>query len=526
MTFLNSIQHKIWNISASIYIPIIMLFAIFFRVIFTPWGLSSEASDTIVFFIEAYNYSHGDFSQFNSRFLWPLFLSGFFVLFGAQEYQGYVDLMRIISISISVITIPLVFAISRMIVDKKFAILATIFFAFDINIIENATWTLTEPLFLLLGLLSIYFILNQNSHYYVLSFVFAALSFDTRLNGIVIFILVVIGCFLKIRPKKLMVYYLLIGIAIFITITIPHYYNLQNDKTIPVLNRVSETVGNFNQTKINPHLYEIAKIFHPSYDSSNNEFGKEITTLDVYVFSIIKELYHLVLISIPFFVFLVPIGIFVILKRFSFDKAILLAAITLTLIVAIPQYTLSAEYRNLLFLVPIFAIISVIGIQNVVKDKKIENFVIIGLIIGMILFSYLSSLERMPDTELLSEQEKFGKYVTQNYEGIIAGDMTYYIENQLIVLTDIPLRHNTDGKIATTYSFFSITSKDQLFEFVKSNKISYLIVDDKLDNRYPIFQEIFLDEKSYTFLQKVYDSSSDSDYRLLKVKIFKITIHE
>jgi len=76
------------QIRKKIYVPLfaIIVAGTIIRFYFTPWDLPSSASDTLVFFIEAYNYANGDFSQFNSRFLWPGFLSIFFVLFSFNEY--------------------------------------------------------------------------------------------------------------------------------------------------------------------------------------------------------------------------------------------------------------------------------------------------------------------------------------------------------------------------------------------------------------------------------------------------------
>ena len=153
---MNMIQKKI-------YVPLlaIIVAGTIIRFYFTPWDLPSSASDTLVFFIEAYNYANGDFSQYNPRLLWPGFLSIFFVLFSFNEYFEYVTLMRVISILLSVSAIPLVYFVAKQFVEKNYALLASAFFAFDISIIENSTWTLTEPLFLIFALLSFYFIIQN-----------------------------------------------------------------------------------------------------------------------------------------------------------------------------------------------------------------------------------------------------------------------------------------------------------------------------------------------------------------------------
>ena len=67
--------------------------------------------------VEALEYSNGDFSGWSNRFLWPLVLSVFYLIFNFENNFDYVNLLRILSITISIATIPVVYFIAKKYVD-------------------------------------------------------------------------------------------------------------------------------------------------------------------------------------------------------------------------------------------------------------------------------------------------------------------------------------------------------------------------------------------------------------------------
>ncbi len=83
MQILELIEKKLDEIQNKEYllIGIIMIVGLIFKVIITPWDLPSVASDVVVFFTEAFNFSHNNYEFFNPRFLWPFLLSVFFIIF-------------------------------------------------------------------------------------------------------------------------------------------------------------------------------------------------------------------------------------------------------------------------------------------------------------------------------------------------------------------------------------------------------------------------------------------------------------
>ena len=490
---------------------IIISIGVFFRVYFTNWNIPSEAPDSFVFLIEGLGYASGDFSYFSTRFLWPGLLSIFFVFFHFDGNLGYFNLMRIITIVISVVSVPLVYHISKHYVDKKYAIFASAIFAFDPNIIENSLFLITEPLFILCGLLSVYFLIQKNNKLIILSFFFAGLSFDTRLNGIVIILLVLIFCVLKIRKKEISIKLFVLGCCILIFVTIPYIYLPLELGKASVLDYFTNSI-------------EIISSNHVQSATYSSNFQTNSSVLQV---SIIRELIHLVRISVPYLIFFVPIGVIVSLKNFDINKKILFSAIIISLIIAIPQYLMSAEYRNLLFIIPIFCILSSIGIQRIFYNKKHYNLFIVFILIGLVLVSFgFLTIHLDKDIILVEEREKFGKFVVNNFSGRIIGgpynELSHNVPNAKFGTVEEGNIHNDKIGIVVTYE--PIDSNEKLKSIISNLKIDYVIVDSERNNRYPILQDVFENESGYLYLQKVFDSE-EHEYKKYRVKIFKINYY-
>ena len=188
MHLIELIDEKIEKIQSKTIFSLFMiiLVGLAIRLYFTPWDIPTNSSDSFILMIEGIAFSEGDLTYISHRSLWPLFLSGFFSIFRFESYFEYMTLVRIISISVSLATIPIIFLISKEFVKEKYALLAAIFFTIESNLVENSIFGQTEPLFILLGLVSFYFIIQKNQRYQIFAFIFAGLAFDVRVNGIVL----------------------------------------------------------------------------------------------------------------------------------------------------------------------------------------------------------------------------------------------------------------------------------------------------------------------------------------------------
>lgn len=487
-------------------LSIVMVLGLSLRVYFTPWHLPTESFDAFIFMIEGTEYSRGDFSPLSHRFLWPMFLSAFFLIFRFDSYFEYMTLVRIISIIISTLSIPVLYIISKQFVGVKYAILATVFFAVEANLVENSIFGITEPMFILLGLSSFYFIIQKNEKYFPLTFVFAGLAFDTRINGIVLILILIVLSIVKIKNQKTSFKTLLISVLLFFVIIAP--INL----IYPVLegNRVLPYIGDTITTISKGQGYY-----------STGELGGNSSSLDVIQNSIKNVIMNFFRITIPYLIILFPFGMFISLKNINYEKKILFSVIIFSLIIAIPQHTISNEYRNLFFIIPFLCIFSAITFEKLTEKIELKNIFLILLILGIILISTNFLRERyVIDERYVIEKDNLGKYIANNLEGNITGDMRLEI-----------IRNMVDLKIGSYFfneriSFFDpgipIDSMSKLMDYCIQNKIDYLVVEqNKIEKHFPIFNNIEFNEDNFSFLEKIYDTEK-SNYQKLRVNIFKI----
>ena len=506
MTISELIETKLEKLQSRIYVPLIIVITIglFLRIYFTPWHIPSNSPDAFVYMIEGLSYAKGDFTNI-SRILWPLFLSLFFVFFKFEDYIGYMTVMRIVSICVSVSTVPVLYLIAKYFVEKKYAIITTVFFIVEPNIIENSIFAISESFFILLGLTSFYFIIQKNQKYFPIAFIFAALAFDVRLNGIVLFLLLLLVCGIRIKPLKKKVKTILIGTAIFLIIISPYIILPIKSGAIPF--SIVGEIGN-------------------SISKGSMSVSTYVQSEDPSSFSILKnalknEFLHIFRISVPYLVILFPFGVVTALTNLAYERKILFAVIIISLIIAIPQYTVSNEYRNLFFLTPFLCILSSIGLQKLTVSIEMKNIFLVLLMAGLVLLSGYFLLDRYNvDQELVMEKYNLGKYIANNFQGRIIGHLRLeIIQNMPDIKTG---QYFFNQQLSVADAGITINTIPKLMEYVIQNKVDFLVMEDILDEKhYPIFADVFYNEGDFPYLEKVFDSY-EHGYKKVKIKIFKI----
>jgi len=375
-------------------------------------------------------------------------------------------------------------------------------FVIEPNIIENAIFGLTEPLFILLGLISLYFLFQKNPKLLPLAFVFAALASDTRATGYILLPVAILGIYFRSPTKKEFFKLALIGIVLFGIVYMPMIIYEQG---IPN--------SGFKFTT------ESRGLSTESVKFSENKF----------LVSVVTEITHFFRISLPYMILFFPIGIFVSLYNYNWKIKIMFFIMFFQFIIAIPQYTSSVEFRNLFFLIPIFSLFGGLGIEHFINDKKLRNIILICLVFGLILTSYYFLKERQPDPELILEEERFGKFVATELEGTVTTteNWTFIMHNIKYSIDSIqpknPLRE-LEGEINLLVPDFIIHDENQLVDYLSKNEIDYLIVEDKKSKRFKVAQEIYFNEEKFSYLNKIFDSD-EFDYKEIRTKIFEIN-HE
>lgn len=501
------IEYKIEFFYSNYFLSLLIICSVslVIRLYFTRFEFPLESQDAFIYLIQAQQIGNGNFNGLPNNIGWQFFISIFFNLFNFENNFQYMQIIRVLSIGIGIASIPLVYLIGRKFLDIKFALLAASFFAFDPNLIENSIFGITEPFFILCSLIVILFILQEKLQYIIIAGIFSGLAFDIRLNGIVLLIVSLISIFLLNSSLKLKIKKIILLLIIFALVASPFFIlNFQN-------------YGNIVESIFLIHD-SILKNIPPSAEPSQYDLKFH----DKLIIAIIEEIKHIFRILIPFLILFVPFGIISFVSKIQFKEKIIILVTIVSLIVAIPQYFLSVEYRNIFLILPMFSIIGAIGIQSIIKNKKNQNLFLLMILIGIIFLSGKMLSERYDgNLELYKEKEMFGEFVGKSFEGKIMGDL--YIQ----IAHNLPnSKINNDGLVSNNKLELigfgpPLKSVEDIIEFSKKNQITYLIIDDKYESRSPEFVDVYYNEKKYYFLKNIFDSN-DNGYRYLHVKIFEI----
>jgi len=478
-----------------ISLSIIFLTGFLLRLYFTPFDLPSRSQDAFYFIITALSFQES-FENVGGRYLmWSGLLAIIFAPFHFVNYDGYFTILRVVSITLSSFSGLVLYLIAKQIMSKKFALLSMAFFVIEPNIIENSVFGMSESLFILLGLTSFYFAIHKNPKFHLLSFVFAGLAFNTRPNGIILLVIALLSTYFRFDSKKQFAKLGSLGVVLFLVVITPLI--LDTTSYISDIRLLDPTTVQRNT---------------PSFEAGSFDTGNK------YLSATITELIHLVRISVPYLGIFALFGFIIVLKKLNWHYKLIITTILLSLLVAIPQYTISVEYRNLFFITPFFSLFAAIGIEHFAHDKKIKNILLVCLVLGLILTSFIFLSDRQPDSELILEQERFGKFVVSNFEGrITTGNWNYILHN-----LSYPL---SDSSLVLKIPNFVIHDRDELVEYIITNKIDYIVIDKEDQIRFAIFPDIYFNEEKYPFLKKVFDSDSD-DYQKYRVKIFEVNYNK
>ena len=484
-------------------LTLIILFGFLLRIYFADFDLPSRSNDAFFFLLHALSFLNSLDYIGGQYFMWSGLLAILFSPFNFESYEGYFTIIKVASITISSLSGIVVYLIAKQIMSTRFALLAAAFFVIEPNIIENSIFGMTEPLFILLGLVSLYFAIQKNHNYIPLSFVFAGFATDTRMAGFMLLATAILCCYFRYPSKKQFFKILVIGLIIFFVVFSPR---LVYEGGFPNVNLIDPS---FIEEKDSPSFETIKSI-------SDNK----------YVAAGITELLHLLRISVPYLAPFAAFGVLVSFTKLNWQIKLLFAVIIFSLIIANPQYTRSVDFRNLFFITPILSLFAALGIEYLLSNKKIKNILLIGLVLGLMLTSYYFLEKRYPEPALILEQEQFGKFVATNFKANVTTANWNFILHNIKYSTDKIVEGNDslrelEGETNLFVPNFVIHNEQEFVEFIKDNGINYVIVDENENLRFKIFPDIYFNEAKYEYLDKVFDSDLN-DYTKYRVKIFQV----
>ncbi|KFM20068.1 hypothetical protein AAA799D07_00518 [Marine Group I thaumarchaeote SCGC AAA799-D07] len=527
----------------TLYIILIICISLGFKLYSIDFSLPVN-SDNLLFTMLAITHANGDFSQVWNYSGWSLFVSPFFSLINSDNFIDYSNTIRLLSVSVAISSIPLMYAICRKFFDQKYSLLGASLLGFEPHLNYNAGTAYTEPLFIITILASFYFILSKNTMYVIPSLLLAGAVYWIRPNGFIIFLIITIIYFIIFRGQKHYFRNYALGLTLFLIVISPAFLQKYDQFGDPFYNPNNQLIFAGSYEEIETAHAKNLDITAMNYIENR---GLDTFLENYPLKGFFNTLMILSKISLPYLFILIPFGIIFSLRAFDQDKQyiktnwiFILSSIGLMLIAiaAIP------EKRFLFFLLPFFIIFSVIPIQRVVEyglstfsfTKKQKNiFLIIVICIVIILSGYFTVLGYgKPDITFENEKKDFAKFALNNFDGNYLreyGPAVDYFNYQLVTNTpkqfkqykiDDILKIFRDKEAEFDAVFIPGNSVKELVKSGEQFELKYIIVNKDGNQPFHVFlADLYLNEENYPYMIKVFDST-ELGYKKFKVKVFEI----
>lgn len=498
---------KIENDKKNTYIilGVIVSISFFIKLIYLEWdqplildGLKNFLYSSAINF---HGYLPQDWSPTNNG--WPIFVAIIFALFDFNTTLDYMNLQRLISITLSCLVIIPTFFLCKRFFDNKISLISSMILAFEPRLIINSVLGITEPLFMLLGISSLVILLKNSKINIIISFILVSFCTIVRSEGIFLFFSLIIILIIKNKLKFDLFKILIPSILIFALIITPiSIYK----------NEVNGNDGIFQRVTT-----ESNDIIFSSDNSSKYQFELGIELFIKY----------LGWIMIPIFILFLPIGLFLKVFRIRNKDTDFLYIILIVFLFPIfyAYYMNAQDTRYFYFLYPIFCLISCFTIQKIYEKIKNKKFhLIFSIIFAITIFSSaIIFIENFYDEFFIIENENFkiSKLVSEKISGVNHGNSLIWYLNTNKIPEKWPFKFKIDN-----YDIFVKKSdgSNNIVDYIKSSngQLSHLIIYDNNEEKF--FNDLFINEQKYPFLNKIFDSH---DYQFSQdVKIFKINYEE
>ena len=443
---------------------------------------------------------------------WGIFLSIFFSNFESQNVIDYMNLQKILSISISSLTVLPMYLLSKKFFSKSYSLLGALIIGFEPHLIQNSLLGISDSLYIFLIVISFLLYFNKNNKIKYISFMIVGFCTITRGEGIFILIAFLIMIILKSGKIKIKILDLIISVLIFSIIFLPmaliQFEIYENDMAF---GRAIDT--------IEAHTVDSKK--------SGN-----ITGID-FIFSGIENFpKYLGWSLIPIFLPFLPIGFILMFKNWNYEIKTIFVSLILMSLPPFYAYAISIQDgRYFFFLYPLFVILSIITIEKI--GNKFNQKIIFGLVICFIIISsgiysglkidnnlnneYIFISEIISETPKTINDYKGSQYLEPvNYPKNFSEFKKYY---KLDRIDKESIRFIVPQKI----SVIPILDNQDMENFIFSNKdnLTHIIIENNEESK---LYDIFMNEEKYPYLKKEFDSSLKKF--TYEIKIFEINFEK
>tara|TARA_B110000014_G_scaffold88214_1_gene60687 strand:- start:807 stop:2435 length:1629 start_codon:yes stop_codon:yes gene_type:complete len=521
---------------------VIISISLAFKLYLVDFSSPPITEDTYGYVLRAISISNEDFSEHSRKTLgWSILISPFLSLTDSDNFLVYLNTAQYLSIAISLITIFPMYLLARRFFDDKFSLVACSLFAFEPHLNYNSVLGLSEPIFILLTIITAYFILQKNSNLAFLSFLTVGLLWWMRFNGIITVIVISIIFFLihKISFKSVSKYGLCI--LVFLVVVSPMLIQKDNQYGDPLY---------FSQSNY---------FFSGEYSAilAENTLDKEFTAsdyieengvggfLEKFVFTGLYNIFVVIYkFSFPYLIVLLPFGILFSLRAFDQNSNFIKSNwifIIISLSIFVIYFAVVPEKRLIYHIFPFIIILSTITIQRFYKyglstfsfSSKQKNYsLIIIIMIVIILSGVYTSRYDAPDSDMVQEKLEFSKIVLDEFDDVIldAGDTLRLIKFTELNASDDFKEYRTsqDNEFFKNLSdIHQITlhasSLEELISIGKEHDLRLISVNRNGVNEiwYPYLSELYTNHDNYLFLTEVIDTKA-LGYEKFHVKVFEI----
>jgi len=497
----NIVESKRSQKTVVILLGVIIIAGIGFRLIFSHFELPLN-SDNLQYFLYAIDQSLGEsvnsFKVHNPG--WPLFVSFFFTIFDSNNYLDFMTLQKIISIVISSLTAIPIYLLGKKFFSKELALLGSILFIFEPRIVQNSTFGISDPLYIIGLVISIVLLLSFRKNFEFLAFIILGLSITIRSEGLFLIPAFVIIYFWQKKVSKNSIIKILICLSIIISIlsTVTYYQNIEN---------VDQNLF----SKIDSGVKEIYS--SPETTSSGGP-------INLLIDGLINFVKFLGWSQFPIWMIFVPVGFIILLISRNKNTGIIFTLLFFISLPTLYAFSFVNDVRYLFPMYPIFSILALFLLDKFYQKRKNFSIIKVGIVIGLIISSSLFLIWK--DVNVENEQEKLElmkkisdeKKIT-NYFG---DELSYRIP---VTLEKINFPTNSNEIFQQTMKVASISRINSFEEYMEigiKEGLTHLVIRE--NNDYVFLDDIFKNEGNYTFLTKEYDSKDDG-YKI-HLKIFKI----
>ena len=455
---------------------------------------------------------------------WPAFLSIFFTISSDGGLWEFMNIQRVSTVVISVLTIIPIYLLCSRFVPKKFALIGAALFIFDPRIISHSLLGITETSYVLLGSLALYLFLSKDIRVVSASFGVLALFTLIRYEGIVLLIPFLAFFIIRFRSKQRVLLKLLGVIVIFLLILFPIVYlRIQatgNDGII------SGALG--GAEFMSKHIVQGIPDEDDAIYDSNFEENRVSQFITLGFTNLLK---YIGWTMIPIFIFFVPVGFFIFLRSHNDKIKIIIFCMIFLLIPAFYAYGRGIEETRYLYvLFPIFCVFSsftLMKLYDMVPRKWLGTLLICGILIGSVMFLDYQKVDY--------EHERESYLIAKEITKIASGINHYNPESKYIHIAEIeqnwpiiPLPKETPYDQTYEIKKISPSEFSTLVEYIQSSEdkgLTHIVSDGKQDAKMAIFlNDVFYYEKKFPYLIKEYDSHEQGfQYH---VKVYKINFEK